>query len=102
MRHTPLVFVTAVLLALALPPYGQDFRKGLDAANSDDYATALRKWRPLAEQGFADPWESVGAFECLLGQYQELGVTEFIIDHPGGEQFGVLEKVAVDVMSGMR
>jgi hypothetical protein len=43
----------ATLLALALPAYGQDLQKGLDAYNNGDYATALRELRPLAEQGYA-------------------------------------------------
>ena len=30
---------------------GADFNKGLAAYQSGDYATALREWRPLAEQG---------------------------------------------------
>ena len=30
-----------------------DFQKGLTAYNSGDYATALREWKPLAEQGDA-------------------------------------------------
>ena len=30
-----------------------DFQKGLDAARSEDYLTAIKEWRPLAEQGDA-------------------------------------------------
>ena len=30
---------------------GANFNKGLAAYQSGDYATALREWRPLAEQG---------------------------------------------------
>ena len=56
----------------------------------------------LSEQGLADPWESVGAFEDLVGQYREVGVNEFIIDHPKAEQYGVLEKVAADVLPRLR
>jgi len=29
-----------------------DYQAGIDANNRGDYATALREWRPLAEQGF--------------------------------------------------
>ena len=29
----------------------EDFQKGLDAAQSGDHETALKEWRPLAEQG---------------------------------------------------
>ncbi len=56
----------------------------------------------LTEQGLADPWDSVDAFEDLVGQYRAVGVNEFIIDHPKPAQYGVLEKVAADVLPGMR
>ena len=41
----------AVLLGSVGTSWGADFNKGLAAAQSGDYATALREWRPLAEQG---------------------------------------------------
>ena len=56
----------------------------------------------MPEQGLRDPWESVGAFEELVGRYREVGVNEFIIDHPKVEQYGVLEKIAVDVIPRMQ
>ena len=31
--------------------WAQDFNKGLKAAQSGDFATALKEWKPLAEQG---------------------------------------------------
>ena len=31
-----------------------DYQKGWTAANSGDFATALREWTPLAKQGDAD------------------------------------------------
>ena len=47
-----LLLVAAVALA---PSVGlvQDFEKGLAAAQSGDFATALKEWRPLAERGYA-------------------------------------------------
>ena len=36
------------------------FQKGLDAANRGDFATALREWRPLAEQGDASAQNNLG------------------------------------------
>ena len=33
--------------------WSADFQKGLDAAERGDYATALKEWTPLAEQGNA-------------------------------------------------
>ena len=40
------------ILCLAVPVWA-DFQAGMDANNRGDYATALREWRPLAEQGDA-------------------------------------------------
>ena len=31
--------------------FGGDFQKGMDAAQRGDFATALKEWKPLAEQG---------------------------------------------------
>jgi len=52
-------------------PTFADYQKGLDAANRGDYATALKEWKPLADQGHADA-------QTALGQmYMEgLGVTQ--------------------------
>jgi alkanesulfonate monooxygenase SsuD/methylene tetrahydromethanopterin reductase-like flavin-dependent oxidoreductase (luciferase family) len=50
----------------------------------------------------ADPWSSVNAFEEVVGAYREAGMNEFIIDSPGEEQFGVLEKVASSVIPRLR
>jgi len=47
----------AAALALVLTPTAvpaQDFDAGLRAAQAGDYETALKEWRPLAEQGDAD------------------------------------------------
>ena len=44
----------AVLLGSTGTSWGADFNKGLAAAQSGDFATALREWRPLAEQGHAN------------------------------------------------
>ena len=43
----------AILLTYSAIVYSADFQAGLDAANSGDYATALKEWRPLAGQGDA-------------------------------------------------
>ena len=34
--------------------------KGVDAAQRDDFATALREWKPLAEQGVASAQYNLG------------------------------------------
>jgi hypothetical protein len=43
----------AVLFGSAGVSWSQDFQKGLAAAHSGDFATALREFTPLAEQGDA-------------------------------------------------
>ena len=48
-----LCLMIALLLGSAGVSWGGDFQKGLTAAQSGDYATALREWKPLAEQGDA-------------------------------------------------
>ena len=43
-----------LLILLLLVPslsWGADFQKGLTAASQGDYATAIKEWTPLAEQG---------------------------------------------------
>ena len=42
--------------------WAADYQKGLTAAQSGDYATALREWTPLAEQGYAVAQHNLGAF----------------------------------------
>ena len=45
-------FLTTVMfVAIAAAVSAQDFNKGLAAAQSGDFATALKEWTPLAEQG---------------------------------------------------
>ena len=40
--------------------FGADFQKGWDASKKGDYATALKEWRPLAEQGDANAQSNLG------------------------------------------
>ena len=49
-RLFPVVLVIS-FVCLAVPTWA-DFQAGMDANKRGDYATALREWRPLAEQGF--------------------------------------------------
>ncbi len=54
------ILATLLLLTLAAPAWGQDFEKGRDAYKRGDYATALREWRPLANQSNASAQFSLG------------------------------------------
>jgi F420-dependent oxidoreductase-like protein len=56
----------------------------------------------MEEQGLPDPWESIDAFEDIVGRYRAVGIEEFVIDQPRPEQFGVLERVARDVVPRLR
>ena len=46
-----LLVVAALAIGLAMPAWGQDFDAGFAAYQRGDYATALKEWKPLAEQG---------------------------------------------------
>jgi len=55
---TPIVFVLLLLFWPAL--VHADFQAGVAAYDQGDYATALKEWRPLAEQGDAEAQYSLG------------------------------------------
>ena len=57
-----LIIIPILLLSLFLgtPSYSADFNKGLNAAQNGDYATALKEWKPLAEQGDAEAQINLG------------------------------------------
>lgn len=58
-----MTFIRCAVVALMLTPApvaAQDFDAGLEAARKGDFATALREWRPLAEQGDMDAQHSLG------------------------------------------
>ena len=50
----------ALLLGTIGVSWSADFQKGLTAYQSGDYATALREWKPLAEQGDASAQSNLG------------------------------------------
>jgi hypothetical protein len=54
----PLALVLS-MVCLVVPAWA-DFQAGMDAYNRGDFATALREWRPLAEQGDARAQFSLG------------------------------------------
>jgi len=54
----PIVFILFLLFWPTLAH--ADFQAGMDAYNQGDYATALKEWRPLAEQGNADAQFNLG------------------------------------------
>ena len=56
----------------------------------------------MPDQGLPDPWESVGAFEDVVGRYRAVGINEFILDQPPPEQFPVMEKIVSDVIAPLQ
>ena len=55
-----LCLVVALLMGGAGLSWSADFQKGLEAAKTGDYATALREWTPLAEQGDVEAQYNLG------------------------------------------
>ena len=58
------VTVFAVLLVVLAAPACTVYDEGLAAAKRGDYATALREWRPLAEQGYAKAQFNLGVMSA--------------------------------------
>jgi uncharacterized protein len=52
--------VLLLTLLVGTPAFSADWKKGVTAYQSGDYATALREWTPLAEQGNAYAQTSLG------------------------------------------
>jgi len=55
-----LCLTLVVLLFSPIEGWSADFQKGMDAYDRGDIATALREWKPLAEQGHADAQFNLG------------------------------------------
>ena len=53
--------VLLLTLLVGTPAFSADYQKGLTAARSGDFATALREWTPLAKQGYANAQGNLGA-----------------------------------------
>jgi hypothetical protein len=71
-RVLPALVVLVPLLAT--PANAQDFEKGLAAAESGDYETALREWRPLAKKGDAEAQYYLGSmYDRGIGVQQDYG-----------------------------
>ena len=72
------------------------------AAVGRDPAAIIRSLYGWASKLGADPWSSPDAFLDVVGRYREAGISEFLIDAPAAERFDVLERIAIDVMPGLR
>ena len=56
----PLCLTLIIFIGSAGVSESADFQKGLNALQKKDYATALREWKPLAEQGHAPAQSGLG------------------------------------------
>lgn len=68
-------FILLFLLSIVLSPlsWSADYQKGWTAFENRDYATALREWMPLAEQGDAGAQFSIGLlYDSGWGVLQDL------------------------------
>ena len=54
MKNLLILPVLLLTLLMGTPAFSADYQKGMTAAQSGDYATALREWTPLAKQGNAE------------------------------------------------
>ncbi len=59
MRYATMLLAVVVVLVAA--PAWADFEAGMEAYDRGDYATALKEWRPLAEQGDANAQFNLGS-----------------------------------------
>ena len=64
-----LMMVLTVLLGSVGAGWSADFQKGYTAYQTGDYATALREWRPLAEQGNANAQYNLGIISAHLASF---------------------------------
>jgi uncharacterized protein len=69
--------ILAVILSFVFSEvFAQDLNKGFKAFNAGDYATALKEWKPLAEQGNARAQHNLGVMyqegKGVLQDYTEV------------------------------
>ncbi len=92
--------IAAVLLTLGGAKVSAGMKEGYAAYDRGDYATAMREWRPLAEQGDADAQFNLGFMfskrsptrrdsVCLVRQHSDLSVLlcHFAQDNTGDSAY---------------
>ena len=58
----------------------------------------LRQMQMQDEQ----PWDSVDAFVDFVGRFSDAGIQEFIFQPPQPEHYAMVERIAHDVIPGLR
>ena len=77
----PIALVLSIV-CLATPAWA-DFEAGMEAYKGSEYATALREWRPLAEQGDANAQFNLGMLYTKgQGVPQDYRPPRFVIRSP--------------------
>ena len=71
------LMVGAFFMFGAVSAQAQDFAKGFAAYQTGDFATALKEWRPLAEQGNANAQSNLG----LMYEYGRGVLQDNILSH---------------------
>ena len=56
----------------------------------------------IAQMTDEDPWASIDAFTDFVGRFSEAGVEEFIFQPPPPDQFPIVERVATEIIPGLR
>jgi alkanesulfonate monooxygenase SsuD/methylene tetrahydromethanopterin reductase-like flavin-dependent oxidoreductase (luciferase family) len=56
----------------------------------------------IAQMTDENPWDSVDAFTDFVGRFSDAGVQEFIFQPPDPAEFAIVERVAVDIIPGLR
>ena len=56
------------LVFMLAPPAWADFQAGIGAYEAANYETALKEWRPLAEQGHARAQSNLGVMYDQVGK----------------------------------
>ena len=56
----------------------------------------------IAQMKEENPWDSIDAFTDFVGRFSEAGVEEFIFQPPPPDQFAIVERVATEIIPGLR
>ncbi len=96
-------FLALAVMAHAVPANAGPFEDGLAAYEREDYATALRYWRPLAEQGDALAQSNLGVmYEFGLSVPQDIMQAhmwfDLAVEH-GDERAQINRAIAASTMT---
>lgn len=72
------------------------------AAIGRDPGTIIRSLYGWASQMGIDPWASLDAFHDVIGRYQAVGVSEFLLDAPAPAAYPMMERILSDVVPALR